>query len=172
MSNKKCCVCGKIYKYCPDCKDDKGKPLYMAMYCSADCRDIINIGSDFEAGKLTKVEALKALEETDYKNKKFVSTSLNNTIKKLTEGVKTVSFVVDAIETQAVKIEPLPVTIKEGEDPVEIVPLSANANNTVVVEKKEEKTEEKKEEVKPLNKKNNQKNNKWNKKPSFLKNNK
>ena len=84
MANKrKCAVCGKMYEYCPNCKNDKEKALYHSLYCSKDCKDIMVIASDFEAGVLKKDEAQKRLSETKYKTKTFVSNSLKKTIGKL-----------------------------------------------------------------------------------------
>ena len=65
-----CCVCHKEYSFCPVCNpEDKLKPTWHFAYCSENCKDIYNITSSFENGRLSDIDAKAKLEKLDLNEK-------------------------------------------------------------------------------------------------------
>ena len=59
-----CCVCHKEYSFCPVCNpEDRFKPTWHFAYCSENCKDIYNITSSFENGRLSDIDAKAKLEK-------------------------------------------------------------------------------------------------------------
>lgn len=63
--NKKCTLCGEAYDYCNSCAAHIDKPVWMAMYCSEDCKDIVPILTDYVFNRIGKDEARNILETKD-----------------------------------------------------------------------------------------------------------
>ena len=68
-SMRKCMCCGDSYKYCPNCSDDKFKPLYMISFCSETCKDLWDTLSRYGMEMLTKSEAAEKIESLELKDK-------------------------------------------------------------------------------------------------------
>ena len=61
-----CCVCHKEYSFCPVCNpEDRLKPTWHFAYCSENCKDIYNITSSFENGRLSDIDAKAKLQSTE-----------------------------------------------------------------------------------------------------------
>ena len=39
-TNRKCCICGQNYHYCPTCGEDSGKPSWYHIFDGQNCHDI------------------------------------------------------------------------------------------------------------------------------------
>ena len=52
-----CCVCHKEYPFCLCNPEDRLKPTWYFAYCSENCKDIYNITSSFENGRLSDIDA-------------------------------------------------------------------------------------------------------------------
>ena len=65
--NRKCVICGETYNFCNHgCSEDRGKPAWMIMFDSANCRAIYNTAVNATVGHaLTKTEAKKRLKKLD-----------------------------------------------------------------------------------------------------------
>ena len=50
---RRCVVCGSEYKFCPRCNEDADKPLWYFTFCAEQCKNIYNITSGYEDGKIT-----------------------------------------------------------------------------------------------------------------------
>ena len=66
---RECYLCGKKYKYCPSCSQDRMKPSWMAEFHEENCKNIFDICTRYNMQMLTKSEAKKALEACDLSNK-------------------------------------------------------------------------------------------------------
>lgn len=64
-NNKICTLCGKAYDYCNSCASYIDKPIWMAMYCSEDCKDIVPILTDYVFNRIEKDEAKAILDTKD-----------------------------------------------------------------------------------------------------------
>lgn len=64
-----CCVCHKEYPFCLCNPEDRLKPTWHFAYCSENCKDIYNITSAFEDGRITDTEAKAKLEKLDLSEK-------------------------------------------------------------------------------------------------------
>ncbi len=65
--NKKCEICGKAYEYCPNCPRDMYKPTWMNRYHDERCKKLWDTLSANGIGDITATEALKRLQDIDYK---------------------------------------------------------------------------------------------------------
>lgn len=76
-----CCVCHEEYSFCPVCNsEDRLKPTWHFAYCSENCKDIYNITSSFEDGRMTDIEAKAKLEKLDLSRKEYFGESYKNSI--------------------------------------------------------------------------------------------
>lgn len=75
-----CCVCHKEYPFCLCNSEDRLKPAWHFAYCSENCRDIYNITSSFENGRLSDVEAKAKLEKLDLSEKNSFGESYQKSI--------------------------------------------------------------------------------------------
>ena len=64
-----CCVCHKEYPFCLCNPEDRLKPAWHFAYCSENCKDIYNITSSFENGRLSDIDAKAKLEKLDLNEK-------------------------------------------------------------------------------------------------------
>ena len=67
---RQCIVCGVEYTYCNSCKEHASRPTWMAIYHDENCRNIMNISTEYMAGNLTKADAKSELDKCDLTNKK------------------------------------------------------------------------------------------------------
>ena len=42
-NNRKCCICGRSYSYCPTCGEDAGKPTWYFIFDDLNCHDIYEV---------------------------------------------------------------------------------------------------------------------------------
>lgn len=77
---RQCVVCGKEYKFCPNCREDKGKPLFYFTFCSENCRDICDITSAYEGGVITADEAKERAGALDLSKKDSFGESYKKSI--------------------------------------------------------------------------------------------
>lgn len=75
-----CCVCHKEYPFCLCNSEDRLKPTWYFAYCSENCKDIYNVTSSFENGKMTDIEAKEKLEKLDLSRKEYFGESYQNSI--------------------------------------------------------------------------------------------
>jgi len=61
-NNKTCYVCGKAYRYCPNCAEFASAPTWLNMYDAEDCKDIDETLNAFWFGHLTRDEANEKLK--------------------------------------------------------------------------------------------------------------
>lgn len=66
---RKCYNCGKVYSYCPDCSDYRGKPYIMATFHDTNCAEIFNTCVKFNMDLITKEEAKALLSSLDLSDK-------------------------------------------------------------------------------------------------------
>lgn len=85
MSSKdrKCSVCGQEYSYCPRCQEDENKPYWYFCFCSENCKNIYDITSSFEDGRINGVVAKEELKKLDLSKSKCFGESYKNSIKKI-----------------------------------------------------------------------------------------
>ncbi len=88
-----CSTCGKKYEFCPHCPSDANKPLWLFAWCSENCKDIYDITSKFEDGRLTAIEAKKELDKLDLSNSENFGQSYKLTIEKIDVELNSTSAV-------------------------------------------------------------------------------
>lgn len=79
--NKVCYLCGKAYKYCGDCAQDRMKPSWMATFHSESCKTIFQTCTDYNMKKISKAEAKRILKKCDLKNKSSFADYVQRDIK-------------------------------------------------------------------------------------------
>lgn len=75
-----CCVCHKEYPFCLCNPEDRLKPTWYFAYCSENCKDIYNVTSAFEDGRMTDIKAKAKLEKLDLSRKEYFGESYKNSI--------------------------------------------------------------------------------------------
>lgn len=130
MRQKKCKCCGKDYLYCFHCDADKNKPTWMIMFHDANCMNIFQILTDYNAKEISKEEAIAKLEDCDLSKRdtflKPIQRELNNIFSKevakenvsekvdVVENVENVNDVVKEVEVKSVdKVDKVD-TVKEN----------------------------------------------------------
>lgn len=68
-NNKTCICCSTKYTFCPNCAEFDHLPRWMGIYCSENCKKVMDIASDYEYGVLTKEEAKEKFDVCDLSNK-------------------------------------------------------------------------------------------------------
>lgn len=58
---KKCFICGKIYSYCPHCKDANPEESWKILFHDEKCRDISRIWYAYRGKEITKEEAKESM---------------------------------------------------------------------------------------------------------------
>ena len=65
-NNRKCILCGKEYSYCGSgCRGDAGKPTWMKLYCSENCKNIFSALNDYNFKLIDKTQAQERLSACD-----------------------------------------------------------------------------------------------------------
>lgn len=82
-NNKICTLCKKAYRYCNTCASDFDKPIWLAMYCSEDCKDIVPILTDYVFHRIEKDEAKSILEGKDTTRHMFYQGSYGKAFKEI-----------------------------------------------------------------------------------------
>ena len=91
MINKtrNCIVCGKEYEYCGNCKAHSSLPAWMAIYHDENCKNIMNIATEYMAGNLTKAEAKSQLDSCDLTGKSKFKESVAKVVNEILASKKT-----------------------------------------------------------------------------------
>ena len=87
---RKCIVCGKEYEYCNRCSSHASMPTWMALYHDDNCRNIMNIATEYMAGNLPKADAKSQLDKCDLTNKKNFKESVVKAINEICTTKKVV----------------------------------------------------------------------------------
>ena len=86
---RNCIVCGVEYTYCNSCKEHASQPSWMAIYHDENCRNIMNIATEYMAGNLTKSDAKAELDKCDLTNKKNFKESVSKAVNEIYATKKT-----------------------------------------------------------------------------------
>lgn len=113
--DKNCAVCGKLYQYCTNCDQFASYPTYMAMFCSQECVDLLDILPQFKSGVISKADTKELIKNYPAEKAKMLKGSLAAAYAEV--------MAEDDKESAEPKDEPKP-SIKEQTD-------SEIANNTV-----------------------------------------
>ena len=95
---KNCIVCGVEYTYCNNCKEHTSKPSWMAIYHDENCRNIMNIATEYMAGNLTKAEAKSELDKCDLTNKKNFKESVLKAVDEICSVKKVAKLAIEKAE--------------------------------------------------------------------------
>lgn len=81
-----CSVCHQNYRYCPQCQEDQLKPTWYFAFCHENCRDIYDIASSFEDGRIDANTAKIQLEKLDLSKIDNFGESYKKTINRIMES--------------------------------------------------------------------------------------
>ena len=91
MSDRKtriCALCKSQYQFCPQCSpDDAKKPTWYFTFCSSNCKNIYDVTSSYENGRIAANEAKKILDKLDL-SKIVEGTSYDSSVKSINDEVK------------------------------------------------------------------------------------
>lgn len=82
-NNHKCIVCGKEYRFCPNCTEFDKMPRWMSLFCGDNCHDVFAVANDYEGGILTKEKAAEELKKLDLSARDKYHDSLKNSVDKI-----------------------------------------------------------------------------------------
>ena len=99
---RKCIVCGKEYEYCNRCSSHSAMPTWMALYHDDNCRNIMNIATEYMAGNLTKAEAKSELDGCDLTNKKNFRESVLKAVNEIYATKKAAKVEADKVAEEIV----------------------------------------------------------------------
>ena len=100
---RNCIVCGKEYEYCNNCKAHAKLPAWMAIYHDENCKNIMNIATEYMAGNMTKAEAKTGLDGCDLTDKKNFKLSVLKVVEEICSTKKISKAEAEASEPKAVK---------------------------------------------------------------------
>ena len=78
-----CIVCGAEYTYCNNCREHASQPSWKNLYHDDNCRNIMNIATEYMAGNITKADAKSELDKCDLTNKKNFKESVLKAINEI-----------------------------------------------------------------------------------------
>lgn len=65
-NNRTCCICRKIYSYCPVCNsEDYNKPTWYFIFHDENCKKIYEVCTDYRDKKISPKEAFDKLSKLD-----------------------------------------------------------------------------------------------------------
>ena len=115
-----CCVCHKEYSFCLCNPEDRLKPTWHFAYCSENCKDIYNITSSFENGRLSDIDAKAKLEKLDLNEKDNFGESYQKSIDSIMKAkAQVIKKENKKTETKYVKKDIVTKVEKEAESNVE-----------------------------------------------------
>ena len=115
-----CCVCHKEYSFCLCNPEDRLKPTWHFAYCSENCKDIYNITSSFENGRLSDIDAKAKLEKLDLNEKDNFGESYQKSIDSIMKAkAQVIKKENKKTETKSVKKDIVTKVEKEAESNVE-----------------------------------------------------
>ena len=85
--NRKCCVCGNEYTYCPSCGEDRDKQTWMNSFCSENCKQIYEATAGYFGKAYSAQEAKTLLDMCDLSNKEHFTPATQRLIKEIYESV-------------------------------------------------------------------------------------
>lgn len=137
LNNKTCIICGKQYKYCPNCAEFVNQPTWRALCDTDNCHTIFRIVTDYHFGIYDDDSAKIALKDCDLSvvkdkgTKEFLNNLFSTTPDDLKEEVKE-----DVKDTADVE----PAVISETKDIVSADTEDKKENEKTVVKDKTETT--------------------------------
>ena len=115
-----CCVCHKEYPFCLCNPEDRLKPTWHFAYCSENCKDIYNITSSFENGRLSDIDAKAKLEKLDLNEKDNFGESYQKSIASIMKAkAQVIKKENKKTEVKSVKKDIITKANKEAESNVE-----------------------------------------------------
>lgn len=115
-----CCVCHKEYSFCLCNPEDRLKPTWHFAYCSENCKDIYNITSSFENGRLSDIDAKAKLEKLDLNEKDNFGESYQKSIDSIMKAkAQVINKENKKIEVKSVKKDIVTKVKNEAESNVE-----------------------------------------------------
>lgn len=115
-----CAVCYSSYKFCPRCSEDANKEPWHFTFCSSNCKNIYDVTSSFEDGRISKDEAASKLKDLDLSKREYFGKSYKDTISKILKTEKVIikdkkEEVIPEVQEQP-KVKPETSNGKESKD--------------------------------------------------------
>lgn len=90
MRNKtrSCVVCGTEYMYCNNCREFNHLPVWMSIYHDENCKNIMNIATEYAANNITKEDAKASMDKCDLTHRKNFSDSVARVVDEIYNSKK------------------------------------------------------------------------------------
>lgn len=125
-----CAVCGKSYKFCNSCREDREKPLWYFSFCSEPCKNIYEITSKFEDGRLDVKTAKEQLKKYDLSKLDNFGASYKKSINKIMAYSEPVIEITEVEEVNEIQESILPVETEAEEEIKELVQEEKSSKRT------------------------------------------
>jgi endogenous inhibitor of DNA gyrase (YacG/DUF329 family) len=109
---RKCCVDFQEYTYCPRCGKDNPYETWRFSFCSKNCKDIYNVLSAYNDGRITADEAKTQLNGLDLSRINDFGEGYKSTINRINSVTSTATD--DALEADGADSESTEETITEA----------------------------------------------------------
>ena len=102
-NNRKCCICGRSYSYCPTCGEDAGKPTWYFIFDGQNCHDIYEVCVAYRDNVITHKEAYEKISKLDISDLDNFPEVTQSQIKEIITNGKESKAVVDKTKTNNAK---------------------------------------------------------------------
>ena len=132
-----CSCCGREYRFCPRCYEDKDKPYWYFCFCSDNCKNIYETTSNFENGDIDADEATAQLDKLDLSEINRFGESYKSSINKIMKTISTkkktsdISISETKVNNQENNIEDITSNSIDNEEKVLKKPRAKMAKNNV-----------------------------------------
>ena len=112
-NNRKCCICGRSYSYCPTCGEDAGKPTWYFIFDGENCHDIYEVCTQYRDGEIDAKKAYELISKLDLSNIEDFVEVTKNQIKEIIRLNEEATNVKESVEKAEVKNETVKVANKK-----------------------------------------------------------
>ena len=112
-NNRKCCICGRSYSYCPTCGEDAGKPTWYFIFDGENCHDIYEVCTQYRDKKIDAKKAYELISKLDLSNIEDFVEVTKNQIKEIIRLNEEATNVKESVEKAEVKNETVKVANKK-----------------------------------------------------------
>lgn len=88
MKNRTCAICGKAYRYCPSCYEDRHLENWHIMFHDENCKNIFHILTDNYFSHISDTAAAEKLGKCDLSGLESFCPAIKKNIEKLEQAVK------------------------------------------------------------------------------------
>ena len=102
-TNRRCCICGQNYHYCPTCGEDAGKPSWYHIFDGENCHDIYEVCTQYRDNVIDKEAAYNLISKLDLSKMDDFAESTKSQIEEIMKSHKEIKTVAKEEKVEPVK---------------------------------------------------------------------